>query len=131
MRRNPRILVYSAGDRDATTVEAATRAGALGVLDLAWVALDGWQEASTAVRRVAHRSDQPFAIRVNTRDLTPEWLISLPPTASTIITVATTIDGQELPGAIDRVARSGRGQFARSRRPCRSGRSVGPDRRGA
>ncbi len=45
MRRNPRILIYSAGDRDVMTVEAATRAGALGVLDLSWLDPHGRDDA--------------------------------------------------------------------------------------
>ena len=113
MRRNPRILVYSAGDRDAvSTVEAATRAGALGVLDLAWLDLAGLLAALPTLRQLARRFDRPFAVRVDARALTEAWLAAIPATASTIIAVASTPGGGELTSALGLIQGSGRVAWA-------------------
>ena len=108
MRRNPRILIYSAGDRDVLTVEAATRAGAFGVLDLAWLDPTGRDAALATVRQLARRFDQPFAVRVSARHLTAAWLAALPANAATVIVVAPSDLGAELAEPVALVQQSGR-----------------------
>ena len=112
MRRNPRILVYSAGDRDATIVEAASWAGALGVLDLSWLDPVAFLAASPTIRRLARRSDRAFALRVAPRDVAPDWVGSLPFNISTIVLVASQVEGPDLREAIERIGRSGREPWA-------------------
>ncbi len=80
MRRNPRILVYSAGDRDVNTVDAAARGGALGVLDLCWLDPNESAAMMASPRRVARRSGRPFAVRVAAATATTNWLADLPAT---------------------------------------------------
>ena len=108
MRRNPRILVFSAGVRDLTTVEAATRAGALGVLDLSW--LDPAQLATSLVdlQRLARRSDRPFAVRVDARAVSADWLGSLPELVATVIAATPTNSGAEAASAIGLIHEAGR-----------------------
>ena len=108
MRRNPRILVFSAGARDLTTVEAATRAGALGVLDLCW--LDPTQLTASLVdlHRLARRSDRPVAVRIDARAITAAWLAALPSEVATVIAVTPTNSGTEAASAIALIGGSGR-----------------------
>ncbi len=112
MRRNPRILVFSAGARDATTVEAATRAGALGVLDLNWLDPAGLVATTSVVRQLARRSDRGFAVRVDARSVSAAWLASLPATAGTVIATASTREAAELKPALDLIRQSGREPWA-------------------
>ena len=112
MRRKPRILVFSAGARDLTTVEAATRAGALGVLDLCW--LDPAQLTASLVdlQRLARRSDRPFAVRVDARAITPAWLGALPTEVATVIAATPTNSGAEAAVAIGLILEAGRVAWA-------------------
>ncbi len=113
MRRNPRTLIYSAGDRDAIPiVESATRAGALGVVDLAWLDPAGLLDRLPTLRQLARRFDRPFAIRVDARNLTEAWLTEIPPTASTIIVAASTLGGSEVSPALVLVEKSNRAAWA-------------------
>ncbi len=111
MRRHPRTLVY-ATDRDRSTVVAATRAGALGVVDLAWLDPAGLTAAVPSLRQLARRFDSPFAVRVDAQTLTESWLASIPSTASTVIAVAPTREGEDLAPAIGLIHRSGRAAWA-------------------
>ena len=109
MRLEPRLLVYSAGDKDASRmVEAASRVGALGVFDLAWNDSAGLTTALPDLRRLARRFDRTFAVRVDARFVTHAWLASLPTTASTIIAVAHTLEGSELGQALGLIQSSNR-----------------------
>ena len=103
MRRNPWFLVYSAGAGAATTVDEACRAGALGVLDLCWAGPLQTLQAFALVRQVARRSDRSFAVRIEARAVSAAWLATLPPTAKTLIVVATTAEGTELAAAIEQI----------------------------
>ncbi len=112
MKRHPRILVYSAGDRDGTTVEAASRAGALGVVDLAWLDLPGLVSALPSLRQVARRSNHPFAVRVDARQLTPDWLSQLPSSASIVIAVSTSVDSSDILPGLATIQQAGRTAWA-------------------
>ena len=112
MRRNPRILVFSAGVRDLTTVEAATQAGALGVLDLCWLDPNDPSASLAAVRRLARRSERPFAVRVDARRLTAGWLASLPSQVATVVAVIPTDSGAAAAAAIGSIQESGRVAWA-------------------
>ena len=108
MRRNPRILVFSAGVRDLTTVEAATRAGALGILDLSWLGPIGLDAALPVIRRLAGRSDQPFGVRLEASHVATGWLANLPKSATTVIASATSSEGDEVKSALSAIQASGR-----------------------
>ncbi len=113
MRRNPRILIYSAGDRDALLkLEAATRAGALGVVDLAWLDPTDLLVSLPTLRQLARRFDPPFAVRVAARNLTEAWLAMIPANASTIIVLGSTPGGSEVAPALALVAKANRTAWA-------------------
>ena len=104
-RPKPRIIAYAPGDLEgAGLVAAASKAAALGVLDLA----RGFNERSLieALKRLDRRLGRPFGLRVAASSVSETWLGAAPPTLETIIVVEE--DAVDWTSAFEIVRKSGR-----------------------